>query len=290
MQEQQNIEFYTKRTQDKDKINLKSLESVLNLDNEGFIKFLEDQSELSKIIILDTSMFMPLSLGFVIEFIDHDQRNDIKEYIERVFLKTQENLSYLNSALINNKGFVITNEVTRELYDWNIFWKRWINPEDPMTISKGLLLKKDKEYIAEVLKRNKPLHSLLKEHTRYYISRVIDIRNFLINEKRVLSSSDLIHRNDDFKTLLKKVVWNTNNKKGKVISEEDKRITYALFLNALNCPTGLMSMDSDFDILTRSVHKNLFGLNKTLKKYDLYIKSNDYNEKFFTYLIHVDHL
>jgi hypothetical protein len=297
MQEQQNIEFYPKGTQDQSKARAnslertKSLEAVLNFDNEGFLKFLEKHAKISKVIILDTNMFTQLSLDLVVEYIENNEGDETKKYLEEVFLKTKQNLFYFNLALTRNKEFFITNEIIDELYGWNLFWKMSINQENAKIIddNSNSILRKDKAYIYEVLGKNKCLHSLLKGCARDYLAAIIDIRNYLIKEKRVLPLPSSA-RNYSFNKLLKKIIWDVNFNGRKKISGQDKKITYDLFLNSLNCSTGLLSMDKDFKILTSKVAKHLSELNKTLKKYDLYLRTNNYHEKFFTNIIHVGHI
>lgn len=285
MERQQNTQLHTEGTQNQI-IRHKALEEFLILDNEQYTKFVEDQDRYSRKVILDTNIFIMVRMDGIFNFIESNQGKDIKEYIENYFFKSNQYISGLDSIIRKNQGLVVTKNIIDEIDKFYLFWRTSLNPGRYFTPGE-LNVQKERKYFLEVMNKNKKLQGLLKEKMREYLLNLVNIRNFLDSNSRVLTNPNNLE-NLDFKNLLKHVIQGGLNYNGKLISQNDRDIFYDLFVSSLNHSTGLLSKDRDYVRLMDNVSRNLETLNGKLKKNNLFIKQNYYVEKLFTYVMHID--
>lgn len=285
MEGQQDTQLYTQGTQNQI-IRYKALEDFIIVDNEQYAKFVEDQVRYSRKVILDTNIFIALNMGNIINFIESNQGKDIRGYIENYFFKSDQYLSGLDLVIRKNQGLVVTNDIIDEIDKFYLFWRKSLNPERYFTPSE-LNVQKERKYFLNVMSKNRRLQGLLKEEMRKYLLNLINIKDFLRSNSRILTNPNNLE-NYDFKKLLKYVIQGSLDYNRKSISQNDRNILYDLFVSSLNHSTGLLTKDRDYVRLMDNVSSNLKELNGKLKKNSLFINKNYYIQKLFTYVIHID--
>lgn len=290
MQEQQITQLYSQGTQNQAKENHKHLEELVILDIQDYTNFIVKQTQFSDTIILDTNIFMPVSIENLIYFSNGKSQEVLGESINKIFSKSGEYFNYLKLILANNKRLYITQEVVQEIDRSLIYFRSLLNPKRLSYIQRAN--KKFFEYrgirrILELIQNNKELYnSLLKQGIRDSVNATSDLRGFLLDNHRVLNPVDNMDK--DFRILLKNSISSAKNPK-KQVSPNDQAIFYTLFLNVFNHSTGIVTRDQDFYIITKKVKTDLSKLNSRSKKYEFVIKDYSYpHNGLYTYVLHIN--